>query len=110
MNLLKPQQEISQLKELYGKDHYVEKIINQISQSSSVLQSRSQMILGLITVCLMISGFSGQKIAETGKLGSALIVGGILLVLLSGINLFFGPLSLKWMTMMEDLSSDASLT
>ena len=88
MKLLKPDQELSQLKEIYGQDNYVEKIIDQISKSYSVLQVRSQMILGLITVCLMISGFSGEKIAATGKLESGLIIGGIALVLLSGINLF----------------------
>ena len=110
MKVLSPPEELEQLKDIYGKDNYVEKIIDQISKSFAVLQVRNQMILGLITVCLMISGFSGQKIAETGKLESTLIIGGVSFVLFSGINLFFGPLSLNWMTMMENLSSDKALT
>ncbi|WDE95993.1 hypothetical protein PQO03_09730 [Lentisphaera profundi] len=109
MNKLNPEEELQQLKKLYSEQDYIEKILNQMAAAFNILQVRSQMILGLITVCLMISGFSGERIAASGKLESALIISGVLLVLLSGVILFRGPLTLNWMTAIPNIQEDESL-
>ena len=108
MTELKPGDEISFLRELHA-DPIAEKSYAMLRESFNVLQARSQMLLGLVTICLTITGFSGIKIAESCTAAKVSIFVGVFSTLLTALLLVSGPLNLQWLTKYRANSIDETL-
>ena len=108
MQRLTPEEEVQYLKEL-TRDPAIEKVFTTLSDSYGTLQVRSQLLLGLVTICLTITGFSGLKIAASGTAAMICIFFGIINVLMSAILLVLGPLRIQWMTKSKASTPEASL-
>ncbi len=84
----------------------MDRIVNQFI----ILQTRSGLMLSLITICLTISGFSGHRIAAAGLLPAILLAMGLFLSVCAAGVLFTGPLHLRWATQHScDAGLDATL-
>ncbi len=94
---LTPEEELDFLKEIHGTDDYA-KLFNVLKEGFSLLQTRAQMLLGLATICLTITGFSGPRMAQSNVYSRFLIGFGLIFVLFSVMALVAGPLRLRWMT------------
>ena len=94
---LNPEEELEFLKEIHGGDDYG-KLFQVLKESFSLLQTRAQMLLGLATICLTITGFSGPRMAASNAWSRFFIGFGLTFVLLSVMALVAGPLRLRWMT------------
>ena len=97
MQKLDPGKEIAFIREL-NEDPIAEKTYSMLRDSFNVLQARSQMLLGLVTICLTITGFSGIKIAESCLPAKISIFVGVFSTLLTALLLVSGPLNLQWLT------------
>lgn len=94
---LSPEEELEFLKEIHG-DGEPSKLFNALKDAFSLLQTRAQMLLGLATICLTITGFSGPRMAASNGWSRFFIGFGLTFVLLSVMALVAGPLRLRWMT------------
>jgi len=94
---LKPQDELTYMLEIHGKDNY-SKVFDVIIKQFDVLQGRAQLLLGLITICLAIAGFSGPNIAAASILSKFSVAYGLSFVLISALLILMGPLQLRWGT------------
>lgn len=97
MRRLNEKEELEFLKEIHGADDY-SKLFGSLKDAFSLLQARAQMLLGLATICLTITGFSGPRMAASNSLSRFFIGFGLTFVLLSVMALVAGPLRLRWMT------------
>jgi len=104
---LRPDEELVYLKEVHGNDY--SKIFSVIISQFDVLQSRAQMLLGLVAICLTITGFSGPQIAQSSTGAKVLLTLGLCGVLAAAIILVLGPLQLRWGTQRRAGSVDESL-
>ena len=105
---LEPEEELEFLKEIHGGENYPQ-IFRELKEAFVVLQTRSQMLLGLATICLTITGFSGPSMAQSNT-GSRVGLGfGLTFVLLSMLALLVGPLRLRWVTVWRDKDIDSTL-
>ncbi len=95
---LSPEEELKFLKEIHGADDYP-KLFALLRDAFSLLQTRAQMLLGLATICMTITGFSGPRMAASNSWSRFFIGFGLTFVLLSVTALVTGPLRLRWMTM-----------
>lgn len=93
---LSPEKELEFLKEIHRGD--TSQIFCYLRDTFALLQARSQMLLGLATICLTITGFSGPRMAESNPFSRFFIGFGLAFVLLSIIAIMAGPLGLRWMT------------
>lgn len=93
---LTPEEEVEFLKEIHGRDY--SKLFGIIRETFTLLQTRSQMLLGLATICLTITGFSGPRMAQSNPFSRFFIGFGLAFVLASIIAVVIGPLQLRWMT------------
>lgn len=107
MKKLTPEEEGEFLKEIYGKDYG--KLFGAVKESFALLQMRSQMLLGLATICLTITGFSGQKMAQSNAFSRFFIGFGLLFVLAAVAAVVAGPLRLQWITAWRADSLDETL-
>ncbi len=105
---LTPIQELKYLRDIYGVDQN-DKLYTHLADSFKVLQTRSQLLLSLVTICLTITGFSGPKIASSGLVSRYAIVFGLGFVLFSALVLLLGPLQLRWCTQNRAGTIDESL-
>jgi hypothetical protein len=80
-----------------------------LKDSFSLLQARAQMLLGLATICLTITGFSGPRMAASNGWSRFFIGLGLSFVLLSVMALVAGPLRLRWMTAWKAEDVDQTL-
>jgi len=96
LNKLTPEEELEFLKEIHGDDSA--KLFAALKDSFSLLQTRAQMLLGLATICLTITGFSGPRMAASNVWSRFFIGFGLVFVLFSVMALVAGPLRLRWMT------------
>lgn len=92
-----PAEELDYLLQIHGEGNY-SKVFDVIIKQFDVLQSRAQLLLGLITICLTITGFSGPKIAASGTFAKMSIALGLAFVLFSAVLILSGPLQLRWGT------------
>lgn len=97
MKKLDTKSEIDFLNELHS-DPKLEKTYALLRESFNVLQTRSQMLIGLVTICLTITGFSGIKIAESGLPAKISIFLGVFSTLITALLLISGPLNLQWLS------------
>lgn len=107
LRMLKPTEELSYLKEIHGEGY--SKLFSVLIGHFEVLQSRAQMLLSLIAICLTITGFSGPQIARSGPAAQVLLAIGLLFVLLAALILVMGPLQLRWGTQRRADTVDNSL-
>lgn len=108
MEHLNADDEVAFLRELH-RDPEAEKVLTTLRGAYAVLQTRSQMLLGLATICLTITGFSGPQIAASGVAARSFIVLGVGSVLVTALLLVAGPLQVRWMTQRRGASMDATL-
>lgn len=94
---LTPEEELHVLREEFGVTDPLQ-ILDRYLAQLSVLQTRSGMMISLIALCLTISGFSGHRIAATGRTATLMMSGGLVFAVISGVILFFGPLQVRWVT------------
>jgi len=104
---LSPADELAYLKEIHGNDY--SKIFAVIIGHFDVLQSRAQMLLGLVAICLTITGFSGPQIARSSLNAKICLTFGLFGVLAAAIILVLGPLQLRWGTQRRAATVDESL-
>ncbi|MDF7798573.1 hypothetical protein P4C99_03815 [Pontiellaceae bacterium B1224] len=105
---LKPEEELAFMKEIYGGDDYA-KLFGAVKESFALIQTRAQMLLGLATICLTISGFSGPRMAASNGWSCFFIAFGLSFVLASVIAIVAGPLRLRWITAWRADSLDETL-
>ncbi|MDA3797512.1 MAG: hypothetical protein PF692_00320 [Kiritimatiellae bacterium] len=108
MKRLTTEEEINFIKEITG-DPEKNNIISSIKDSFNILQVRSQLLLGLITICLTITGFSGHRLAASGVPARIALFTGVISVLISALLLFFGPLKIRWITTYKTDSFDETV-
>jgi hypothetical protein len=108
MQKLDTKNELNFLKELHA-DPQLEKTYAVLRESFNVLQTRSQMLIGLVTICLTITGFSGIKIAESCLAAKISIFLGIISTLLTTLLLVSGPLNLQWLSQYRADTIEATL-
>ena len=104
---LTPVEELEFLKEIHGGDQA--KVFSYLRGSFALLQTRSQMLLGLATICLTITGFSGPRMAQSNPFSRIFIGLGLAFVLASVSAVVAGPLRLRWMTQWRADSLDETL-
>ncbi len=88
--------EVAHLVELYQGD--AAKIMARVESQLMILATRAQTILSLAGITITVTGFSGASIAKTGRLASAAIVAGLVLVLVSAAITMTGILRVEWTT------------
>ncbi len=108
MQRLGPEEELANLKAIYGTESLPE-IYGILRDAFSTLQNRSHVLLSLVTICLTITGFSGPNIAAAGASSKAAIIIGLCLVLSAGGGLLVGAFDLQWITRYREGSSDETL-
>ncbi len=87
--------ELVYLLEIHGKKNY-SKVFDVLVKQFDVLQSRAQLLLGLVTISLTITGFSGPKIAASSTFSKVSISYGLVFILVSAVLMLMGPLQLRW--------------
>ena len=107
MKKLTPEEEVEFLKEIHGEDYGP--LFGAVKESFALLQMRSQMLLGLATICLTITGFSGPKMAQSNSFSRFFIGFGLLFVLAAVAAVVAGPLRLQWITAWKADSLDETL-
>jgi len=94
---LSPEAELDYLLEIHGEHNY-SKVFDVVVKQFDVLQTRAQMLLGLVTISLTITGFSGPKIAASSTFSKLSICFGLVFILASAVLMLLGPLQLRWGT------------
>ncbi|MDH3745199.1 MAG: hypothetical protein OES47_08875 [Acidobacteriota bacterium] len=92
-----PTEELDYLLEIHGDGNY-SKVFDVLVKQFDVLQSRAQLLLGLVTISLTITGFSGPRIAASSLFSKISIVYGLAFILISAVMILRGPLQLRWGT------------
>ena len=105
---LSPEEELAFMKEIHGTDDYA-RLFAAVKDSFALIQTRAQMLLGLATICLTITGFSGPRMAAANAFSRFFIGFGLSFVLLSVIAIVTGPLRLRWLTAWRADSLDETL-
>jgi cytochrome c oxidase assembly factor CtaG len=105
---LTPEEELNFMKEVYGANDYA-RLFSVVKDSFALIQTRAQMLLGLATICLTITGFSGPRMAASNPFSRFFIGFGLLFVLASVVAIVAGPLRLRWLTAWRVDSLDETL-
>ena len=92
-----PEAELGYLLQIHGEANY-SKVFDVLVKQFDVLQSRAQLLLGLVTISLTITGFSGPKIAASSTFSKLSICFGLVFILGSAVLMLMGPLQLRWGT------------
>ena len=104
---LDPSEELEFLKEIHGEDYG--KLFASMREAFAILQTRSQMLLGLATICLTITGFSGPRMAASNAFSRFFIGFGLSFVLAAVIAVVAGPLRFRWVTSWRAETLDETL-
>lgn len=104
---LTPEEELVFLKQIHGEEYG--KLFASIREAFSILQTRSQMLLGLATICLTITGFSGPRMAASNPFSRFFIGFGLSFVLAAVIAVVTGPLRFRWVTAWKAETLDETL-
>lgn len=100
-------EEAAFIKEVYGEEYSA--VCGYLRESFALLQARSQMLLGLATICLTITGFSGPRMAQSNPFSRFFLAFGLMFVLASVTALALGPLRLRWITAWRGETLDETL-
>lgn len=104
---LTSEEELNFMKEIHGDD--TARLFSVLKESFVLIQTRSQMLLGLATICMTITGFSGPRMAASNPYSRFFIGFGLSFVLASVIAVVVGPLRLRWLTAWRAESLDETL-
>lgn len=107
MKKLTPEEEVEFLREIHGND--MSRLLAAVKETFTLLQTRAQMLLGLATICLTITGFSGPRMAQSNAYSRFFIGFGLSFVLASVVAIVVGPLRLRWITKWRAGSLDETL-
>ena len=107
MNSLSPQEEARNLLELQGDVSASQAVI---TRQFDVIQTRTQALIGLATLALTITGFSGPRIAASSPFSRYAMVLGLAWVLLSILIALVGALRIRWLTQIRADTPEATLT
>ncbi len=69
-----------------------------LEQIAELCLGRLWVLLGLVTISLTITGFSGPKIAASSTFSKISISYGLVFILVSAVLMLMGPLQLRWGT------------
>jgi hypothetical protein len=108
MKRLEPKEELEHLKDIYGSES-VPELYSHLRVGFSTLQSRSHVLLSLVTICLTITGFSGPSIAASGVVSKIGMVAGLCFVLSAAGCLLVGAFDLQWITRYQGNGIDDTL-
>ena len=108
MTKLKPGEEVEFLKEIHGTANY-EGLFGVVKDAFAQLQMRSQMLLGLATICLTITGFSGPRMAQSNPFSRFFLGFGLSFVLAAVVAIVAGPLRFRWVTAWKADTLDETL-
>lgn len=81
-----------------------------ITHQFDVIQSRTQAVIGLATLALTITGFSGPRMAASSLLARYTMILGLVWVLVAILIALRGALQIRWLTQIEGDSPEATLT
>lgn len=104
---LSPKEELEFLKEIYGDD--IPMLFSLLRDAFTLLQTRAQMLLGLATICLTITGFSGPRMAASSPWSRFFIGFGLAFVLASVVAIVVGPMRLRWITASRGSTTDETI-
>ena len=82
--------------------------IQMVHDQFNVLYTRAQVFIGIASVVLTITGFSGRLIAATNRPAQVLIIIGVALVLASAFYIVHRIMRIRWVT--SELSDDPHRT
>lgn len=108
MRELTPRDELGFLEEIHASPHH-HAVVRELRDAFHVLQVRSQLLLGLVSICLTITGFSGHRIVQAGWPARVAVFVGVFSVLASALLLVMGPLRIRWMSHYREADLDATL-
>ncbi len=108
MTKLTPGEEVEFLKEIHGTTNY-EGLFGAVKDAFALLQVRSQMLLGLATICLTITGFSGPRMAQSSPFSRFFLGFGLSFVLAAVVAIVAGPLRFRWVTAWKAETLDETL-
>jgi hypothetical protein len=80
-----------------------------ITHQFDVIQTRTQSVIGLATLALTITGFSGPRIAANSALSRYTMILGLVWVLLAIIIALLGALRIRWLTQISAPTQEAYL-
>lgn len=81
-----------------------------ITHQFDVIQTRTQALIGLATLALTITGFSGPRIAASSLFSRYTMVLGLTWVLLAILIALVGALRIRWLTQIRCDTPEATLT
>lgn len=102
-----PQEEARHLLELHGQEVASRQAI---TQQFDVIQARTQALIGLATLALTITGFSGPRIAASNPFSRYAMVLGLVLTLGAMAVALIGALRIRWLTQITADTPAAALT
>lgn len=88
--------EIQKVLELCGGE--LREALKIYEQQLNVLQSRAQVLMSLAGIVLTITGFSGYRIAGSGRFSQICVIVGLAVVLFSAVWVWKKVLDIRWMT------------
>ncbi len=94
---LSPESEMNFLREVL-QDKFYSQIYPMLKADFQAIYTHSQGIMGLATICLTITGFSGPRIAASSVFSRFSIAIGLAFVIVSVFFLLLGPIYPKWMS------------
>lgn len=85
-------------------------VLGHLESQFNTLHARAQSLIGLATVVITVTGFSGKAIAGTGVFSQVLVVSGLLTVISGAVWIFCKVLPIRWLTsQLGDASLEAML-
>ncbi|MBN8218085.1 MAG: hypothetical protein J0L75_15695 [Spirochaetes bacterium] len=73
-------------------------VLSLLERQYATLQARAQVLLGLVTITLTITGFSGPAIAASTPAARIAVTSGLAFSLLASLLAILGVLNLRWVT------------
>ena len=96
------------LKELCGGERL--EAIRFVDQQFNLLQARAQVLLGLITVSIPVTGIAGSSIIQKDFYAGILVLTALLTTLVAAFMVLLGTFSIRWITERERKIEDVLLS
>jgi hypothetical protein len=80
-----------------------------ITHQFDVIQARTQALIGLATLALTITGFSGPKIAASSLFSRYAMILGLVFVLVAIVVALVGALRIRWLTQIGGPDPESTL-
>lgn len=103
---LPPEAEAEALLALHGDPARCQEVI---TRQFDVIQTRTQAVIGLATLALTITGFSGPRMAASSQLSRYSMILGLIWVLVAVLIALQGALRIRWLTQISGGTAKAAL-